>query len=37
MLPAAQVPTLSKWALISMTALLGIVGFMVMRRRKVTA
>ena len=32
-----QVPTLSEWGLIVMAGLLGIVGFMVMRRRKVTA
>lgn len=32
----AQVPTLSEWGLISTAAILGIVGFMVMRRRKVT-
>jgi len=31
------IPTLSEWGLISMAGLLGIVGFMVMRRRKVTA
>ena len=32
-----NVPTLSEWGLISMAAILGIVGFMVMRRRKVVA
>jgi len=32
-----NVPTLSEWGLISMAALLGIVGFMVIRRRKVAA
>jgi len=32
-----NVPTLSEWGLIAMAALLGIVGFMVIRRRKVTA
>jgi len=31
------VPTLSEWGLIAMAGVLGIVGFMVMRRRKVTA
>jgi len=31
------IPTLSEWGLISMVALLGIVGFMVMRRKKATA
>jgi len=36
-IPPAQVPTLSEWGLISMAGILGIVGFMVMRRRKVTA
>ena len=36
--PAAQrIPTLSEWGLISMAGILGIVGFMVVRRRKVTA
>ena len=32
-----NVPTLSEWGLIVMAGVLGIVGFMVMRRRKVTA
>ena len=32
----AQVPTLSEWGLIAMASLLGIVGFMVIRRKKVT-
>jgi len=32
-----EVPTLSEWGLIAMAGVLGIVGFMVMRRRKVTA
>ena len=31
------IPTLSEWGLIAMAAILGIVGFMVIRRRKVTA
>ena len=31
------IPTLSKWGLIAMAAILGIVGFMVIRRRKITA
>ncbi len=31
------VPTLNEWGLIAMAGVLGIVGFMVMRRRKVTA
>ena len=30
------IPTLSEWGLIAMAGLLGIVGFMVMRRRKAT-
>ncbi len=34
---AANVPTLSEWGLIAMAGILGIIGFMVMRRRKVTA
>ncbi len=33
----AVVPTLSEWGLITMAGLLGIVGFMVIRRRQVTA
>lgn len=32
-----EVPTLSEWGLIAMAGILGLVGFMVMRRRKVTA
>ncbi len=36
--PPAQVPTLSEWGLIAMAGILGIVGFiMVIRRRKVTS
>jgi len=31
------IPTLSEWGLMAMAGVLGIVGFMVMRRRKVTA
>ena len=31
------IPTLSEWGLIAMAGVLGIVGFMVIRRRKVTA
>lgn len=34
---AAPIPTLSEWGLIAMAGILGIVGFMVIRRRKVTA
>ena len=33
----STVPTLSEWGLIAMASILGIVGFMVARRRKVTA
>ncbi len=33
----APIPTLSEWGLIAMAGILGIVGFMVIRRRKVTA
>ena len=32
----APIPTLSEWGLITMAGILGIVGFMVMRRRKLT-
>ncbi len=32
-----NVPTLSKWGLIAMAGVLGIVGFMVMRKKKATA
>jgi len=35
--PPRNIPTLSEWGLIVMAGVLGIVGFMVMRRRKVTA
>jgi len=35
--PPALVPTLSEWGLIAMAGILGIVGFMVIRRRKATA
>jgi len=31
------IPTLSEWGLIAMAGVLGIVGFLVMRRRKVSA
>ncbi len=34
---SASIPTLNEWGLIAMASILGIVGFMVMRRRKVTA
>jgi len=35
--PPSNVPTLSEWGLITMAGILGIVGFMVLRRKKVTA
>jgi len=35
--PPAMIPTLSEWGLIAMAGILGLVGFMVMRRRKATA
>jgi len=35
--PATNIPTLSEWGLIAMAGVIGIVGFMVMRRRKLTA
>ncbi|MEM7009293.1 MAG: IPTL-CTERM sorting domain-containing protein [Thermodesulfobacteriota bacterium] len=31
-----NVPTLSEWGLVSMAAILGIIGFMVIRKRQVT-
>ncbi len=34
---ASNVPTLSEWGLITMASILGIVGFMVARRRKLAA
>ncbi len=36
-LKVSTIPTLSEWGLIAMAAVLGIVGFMVIRRRKATA
>ncbi len=36
-IPTRDVPTLSEWGLIAMAGVLGIVSFMVMRRRKVAA
>ncbi|MCK5710363.1 MAG: IPTL-CTERM sorting domain-containing protein [Deltaproteobacteria bacterium] len=33
--PVSAVPTLSEWGLIAMAGILGIVGFVVMRRRAV--
>jgi len=34
---ASDIPTLSQWGLLAMASILGIVGFMVMRRKKETA
>ncbi|MGB2691233.1 MAG: IPTL-CTERM sorting domain-containing protein [Thermodesulfobacteriota bacterium] len=36
-IPERDVPTLNEWGLIAMAGILGIVGFMVMRRKKVDA
>jgi len=36
-LPPTNIPTLSEWGLIAMAGILGIVGFMVIRRRKLRA
>ncbi|MEX0999590.1 MAG: IPTL-CTERM sorting domain-containing protein [Thermodesulfobacteriota bacterium] len=36
-IPPSNVPTLSEWGLIVMAGILGLVGFMVIRRRKVAA
>jgi hypothetical protein len=36
-LPPRDVPTISEWDLIAMAGVLGIIGFMVIRRRKATA
>jgi len=35
--PPSQVPTISQWGLLAMAGILGLVGFMVMKRRKITA
>lgn len=35
--PTRSIPTLNEWGLIAMAAILGIIGFMVIRRRKVMA
>jgi len=35
--PPPTIPTLSEWGLVAMAGVLGLVGFMVMRRRKATA
>ncbi len=35
--PPPDIPTLSEWGLIAMAGILGIVGFMIMRRRNVNA
>lgn len=34
---ASDIPTLSQWGLLAMAGILGIVGFMVLRRKKVSA
>ena len=34
---SSPIPTLSEWGLLAMASILGIVGFMVIRRRKLTA
>ncbi|MCH7518555.1 MAG: IPTL-CTERM sorting domain-containing protein [Candidatus Dadabacteria bacterium] len=34
---SVDVPTLSEWGLVAMAGILGIVGYLVIRRRKVTA
>jgi len=34
---ARNITTLSEWGLVAMAGILGFVGFMVIRRRKVTA
>ncbi|MEX0998965.1 MAG: IPTL-CTERM sorting domain-containing protein [Thermodesulfobacteriota bacterium] len=33
---SSAIPTLSEWGLIAMASILGIVGFMFIRRKKVT-
>jgi len=33
MTPAEQIPTVSEWGLIAMAGLLGIISFMVIRRK----
>ena len=35
--PPTQVPTISEWGLVAMAGILGIIGFMVVRRRKAAA
>jgi len=34
---ASPIPTLSEWGMIAVAVVLGIIGFIVFRRRKVTA
>jgi len=36
-IPPATIPTLSEWGLIAMAGILGIIGYLVIRRRKVAA
>jgi hypothetical protein len=35
--PASPIPTMSEWGMIAMAGILGVIGFMVIRRRKITA
>ena len=35
--PVTQVPTLSEWGMIAMAGVLGLVGFMIVRRKRATA
>jgi len=35
--PSAPIPTISEWGMIAMAGILGVIGFMVIRRRKITA
>ncbi|MCZ6864778.1 MAG: IPTL-CTERM sorting domain-containing protein, partial [Candidatus Dadabacteria bacterium] len=34
---STPIPTLSEWGLIALAGILGIIGYIVMRRRKLTA
>ncbi|MCH7950904.1 MAG: IPTL-CTERM sorting domain-containing protein [Candidatus Dadabacteria bacterium] len=36
-MPLTAIPTLNQWGLIALAGILGIIGFMVIRRRKVAA
>jgi len=35
--PSAPIPTISEWGMIAMAGILGVIGFMVIRRKKITA